>query len=379
MRRLKLLWMSDSPTLVSGFGTVTRDILDRLPTDRFEIAVVGWAYTGWPYDRTRFPYTIYPSDPRRMGGDSLPSAVAEFKPDIVVGLGDLWMLESLKSIDRENGTRVVAYFPIDGAPFPPSWRGVLDVVDVRLAYSEFGRKVAQEACPDLPIELLYHGVDTKTFRPLDKDEVRRKHGFEGKFVVGCVARNQPRKQYPLLVRAFAKLHAEVPESILYLHTDPKDVGWDLEHLVTRHGVDDYTVFSKVVTVSRGLEPDDLNFVYNAFHVMALPTMGEGFGLPLVEAMAAGVPVITTDYAAGRELVQGRGELIAVKEMMTIGPYNIDHAIADVDDLAERLIRLARDADTRERYAREGRAFAETLDWDVIMPQWLALFERLAPS
>lgn len=379
MRRVKLLWMSDSPTLVSGFGTVTRDILDRLPADRFEIAVVGWAHSGWPYDRTRYPYPIYPSDPRRFGHDSLPNAVSELQPDIVVGLGDLWMLEALKSVDRSDGTKVVAYFPIDGSPFPPSWRGVLDAVDVRLAYSEYGREVTMAACPDLEVELLYHGIDTKVFRPLDKEEVRRKHGFDGKFVVGCVARNQPRKQYPLLVRAFAKLRAAVPDSILYLHTDPKDVGWDLENLVTRHGVDDYTVFSKVVTVSRGLESSDLNFVYNAFHVMALPTMGEGFGLPLVEAMAAGVPVITTDYAAGGELVGGRGELIAVKELMTIGPYNIDHGIADVDDLAERLIRLAGDADARERYARDGRVFAETLDWDVIMPQWLALFDRLAPS
>ena len=76
MRRIKLLWMSDSPTLVSGFGTVTRDILDRLPADRFEIAVVGWAHSGWPYDRTRYPYPIYPSDPRRFGHDSLPNAVS---------------------------------------------------------------------------------------------------------------------------------------------------------------------------------------------------------------------------------------------------------------------------------------------------------------
>lgn len=380
MPRVKLLWMSDSPTLVSGFGTVTREILARLPSDRFEVAVVGWGHSGWPYDRAKWPYPIYPADPRTFGRDALPAAVSDFQPDLVVGLGDLWMLDPLRKLDRGKGMRVVAYFPIDGRPLPPSWRGVLDAVDVRVAYSEFGRDVVRAACPELDVELIYHGIDTTVFRPLDKEEVRRKHGFGEKFVVGCVARNQPRKQFPILIRAFAKLREAHPASVLYMHTDPKDVGWDLENLVTRFGVDDHTVFSKVTTVMKGLPPEDLNFVYNAFDVMALPTMGEGFGLPIVEAMAAGVPVLTTDYAAGREfLMRGGGELIAVKDFLTIPPYNIDHALADADDLAARLIRLAEDPAARERYGAEGRAFAETLEWERIMPRWLELFDRIASS
>lgn len=376
MARRKLLWMSDAPMLVSGFGTVTRDILARLPRDRFDVRAVGWGHSGWPYDREAFPYDIYPSNPNTFGRDSLQGAVNHFRPDIIVGLADVWMLAALAELPRDGTFRKIAYYPLDGAPFPKEWRATLEQFDALVAYSEFGRAVTLAACPDLDIELIYHGIDTNVFRPLDKAEVKQKFKVEGKFVVGCVARNQPRKQLPLLIRAFAQFHRSHPDSVLLLHTDPDDIGWDLDGLVTRYGVDDATIISRVQNVTRGISAADLNFVYNCMDVMALPTAGEGFGLPIVEAMAAGVPVVVTDYSACKEFAEGRGELIAVKEFLTMGRVNIDHAVINVDDLTAKLVKLANDPALRERYARDGRAFAETLDWDRIMPQWLELLERV---
>jgi len=52
--------------------------------------------------------------------------------------------------------------------------------------------------------------------------------------------------------------------------------------------------------------------------MVLPTAGEGFGLPILKAMAAGVPVIATGYTSCVELLEGRGKLIKVKEFSNRG-------------------------------------------------------------
>jgi glycosyltransferase involved in cell wall biosynthesis len=92
-------------------------------------------------------------------------------------------------------------------------------------------------------------------------------------------------------------------------------------------------------------------------------------------MAAGVPVIATDYSSCRELVAGRGELINVLGVFTVGRLNIDHAIPDETDLVAKLDLLYRNPSLREQHRRNGLDFAATLDWDRIMPSWERLLSE----
>ena len=89
-----------------------------------------------------------------------------------------------------------------------------------------------------------------------------------------------------------------------------------------------------------------------------------------------MPVVTTRCSACVELVEGRGELIAVKDHLTVGRYNIEHAIPDGDDLVKRLELLYSDAELRARHARAGRQFAAELDWSVIAGQRLELIAEI---
>ncbi|PIX38186.1 MAG: hypothetical protein COZ56_21115, partial [Armatimonadetes bacterium CG_4_8_14_3_um_filter_58_9] len=97
----------------------------------------------------------------------------------------------------------------------------------------------------------------------------------------------------------------------------------------------------------------------------------------LEAMACGVPVVATDCSAVTELVQDRGELIRVKDWLTVGPYNVDMAIADVDHLVELLEKLYRNSDLRAEYGRKGREFAETMTWDRCAERWAQLLDEVA--
>jgi len=220
------------------------------------------------------------------------------------------------------------------------------------------------------------GVDEERFHPLpERDQLRREAGLAGRFVVGCVARNQFRKQLPILMKAFARFAGDHPEGMLYLHTDPEDAGWQLAPLAERLGISDRTLFTRGISSVLGVDSDELNRVYNLFDVMVLPTMGEAFGLPVLEAMAAGVPVVATDCSAMSELIAGRGELIAVSATMTMPWDGAEYAVADVDDLADKLELLRRDEEQRLAYSRRGRESALSMTWDHAAARWKELLRE----
>jgi glycosyltransferase involved in cell wall biosynthesis len=378
--RVKILWMSDPPTFFTGFGTVTKEILTRLMrTDKYQIACLGWGYNGWPYDRQEIPFDIYPSYNPNLNRDTLLKVLEEYQPNILITLGDIWMVEWIVDLPNRLKFKFLPYFPIDGEPLYPPWSKFIRDADVPVTYSKFAQRLVQKTLPDVTPELIYHGVDTHVFHPIKKEEHHRPAELKNKFIVGCVARNQPRKNLPALIKAFARFCEDKVDAVLYLHTNPDDIGWDILDLLRRYQVFNRTCISKSASIQKGLDKGKLNEIYNLFDVMVLPTAGEGFGLPILEAMAAGVPVIATDYSSCVELLEGRGELIKVKEFLTAGRHNIEYAIPDIDDLVAKLDLLYTQPDLRKKHSKSGLEFARTLDWDEIVKSWDSLLMNVASS
>ena len=378
---LRILWVSDSPLLGTGFGRVTREVVCRLGrVPGLEVACLGWGYDGWPYDRARFPAAVYPSHAPTHGQDNFEKVVLEFRPDVVISLAEIWMIDWLPAHPVRPRFKWVAYFPVDGGPFYPPWEQVIKNADEVVAMSDFGRDVLQSGVPSKRIHRIYHGVDPTVFRPLpDRERLKSHERFRGKFVVGCVARNQPRKNIPALVKAFAVLSSRIENAHLYLHMNPCDVGYDLVTLLRRYGLEGRAdVAGPNFSLDQALEDEQLNRLYNLFDVTVLPSTGEGFGLPIIESLAAGVPVVATDYSACPELVRGRGELVRVVTTVTMGVNLIEHAVVDVEDLAGRIENLYREPALVRQYADAGRAFAESLSWERLMPQWFRLLGRTLP-
>jgi glycosyltransferase involved in cell wall biosynthesis len=303
---------------------------------------------------------------------------------VVITLAELWMIDWLPAHPTRRRFKWIGYIPLDGGPFYPPWEPILKDADEVVAMSEFGREIFQTGVPSRRIHVIYHGVDTEKFRPLrERDQLKSHERFRGKFVVGCVARNQPRKNIPALVKAFATLlhrspppgvsRRDLPSLHLYLHMNPCDVGYDIVTLLRRHRLEGHADVSDPETsLDRPLPDEQLNRLYNVFDVTVLPSGGEGFGLPIIESLAAGVPVIATDYSACPELVRGRGEVVRAVAMVTAGVNLIEHAVIDVDDLAAQIEKLQQDPELVRRYSEAGRAFARTLSWEALMPQWLGV-------
>ena len=238
-----------------------------------------------------------------------------------------------------------------------------------MVFSEFTRKMVTEATGVAP-PLIYHGVDTKVFSPIDEEQAKVKAHVSGHFVIGVVARNQQRKNLPALVKAFARFAADKPDAILYLHTQV--IGdYNMLELVRRFGIEDKTRVTEGLGTDRGVPDAMLATVYNAMDVFVLPTMAEGFGLPIIEAQACGTPVLATDFSACSELLPDPIQRLRVKETLTMR-RNFEQAIVDIDDIVEKLEHLYTHRDELRDLGRRCHAFAQQFDWSVPCKQFVEL-------
>jgi glycosyltransferase involved in cell wall biosynthesis len=343
----RLLFASHPPDLTTSYARVVRQFAAAAAADGHAVAFVNPAVRAAGPDVA----TLTPAIGRALG--AAPA-------DLLVTVGDPWMFDGLDAPAARPACRWLACFPLDGGPVPRAWARWMAAADERVVFSRFAAGLVDAAVGRRPW-VLYHGVDLAVFAPMDKAAAKRRVvGDDRAFVVGCVAANQPRKNLPALVRAFAAFAADKPDALLYLHA-PVVGYWDLEELADRHGVAARVRATLRYDPLRGLPDETLAVVYNAFDVLALPTMGEGFGLPLLEAQACGVPVVATDCSACSELLPDPAQRARVAATLVMG-RNIEQAVVDEADLAGKLAEIYRDERLRTRLGAAGMALACGMGW-----------------
>jgi glycosyltransferase involved in cell wall biosynthesis len=374
----KIIYVSDSPTLPTGYGRVSKELTTAIHNAGHDITVLGWGFLQGM--NNPFPFNIVPCDVRREqhGEDALAKLIRDKQPDIVMTLGDPWMTQWFPYMEERRAVAWISYFPIDGTPIPREWHDWIRNADVPVVFSKFAHDLVANVIGKSPV-YIPHGVNTNTFKPLNnKKELRSKilGRDDDLFVVGCVARNQPRKNLPALIKAFAKFAENKDDVALYLHTQIRDVGWNIDELIDRYDLTYKSYSTNGMRALQGIPDEQLNEVYNIFDVFALPTMAEGFGLPILEAHSAGLPVLVTDFSACTDLVVDRQELIKVKDTLIMG-RNIEQAIVDTDDIVHKLNIFysdwkKKDGRKLKELGARGRQQALTLDWNEVNNEFLKL-------
>ena len=410
-KRPRILLISDSCSIDTGMGVAIREIAYRLyQTKKYSIASFGWFWESAKQRglKWKFPWKQYAtSDQQRPYGHPIgwvadynkPSGdfenspvnkvILEFKPDIVIAIGDVWMVDYLYFLPTRDTFKLIHEFPIDGEPVPPSWIKLVRNADLPVVMSKFALKVCHDVDPYLYIEHIPRGVATNNFKPYpNKDNLRKRYlpSTEGRFIIGVFDRFQDRKQVPRAIEGFAKfkrMHTK-DDCDLYLHMDVNDSHSlnQKKHLIgensviDRYGIANSILINKDVTVEKGVSLEKLVGLYNSCDVKLSTTQGEGFGLTTLEAMSCGIPCIGTHYTTMPELLaEGRGLTAGVSTFIT-GMYNVERALVDTDDVARCLETLYRSKKLRESMSQKGREFALTLDWSIVIQYWENIIDRL---
>lgn len=185
--------------------------------------------------------------------------------------------------------------------------------------------------------------------------IRKKYGIPEVYIL-YVGTIQPRKNLDTLVEAFniLKKDRKIAEKLVVVGRK----GWLYEQLFARIkalGLDNEVIFT-------GFVPDDeLPYIYDAARVFVYLSFFEGFGLPPLEAMACGIPVVTSNTTSLPEVVGEAG--IALPPRDTAG-------------IAEAMFKVLDNADLAMDMSRMGRARAELFSWEAAARQTLDVYEKV---
>lgn len=381
---MKVLVLGDSPYGKTGFGRVNYHAVKGFLEAGLEVAAVTALQTEGhkshvePDPRVKL---YFPEKDDAMGFKIGKRAIEEFAPDVIYITGDPGNVTNYATILPTN-IPVYAYVPIEGEPLiNGDWRAMLAYINFTTC-SQYGVDVVGR---DLgkQIDYIYHGVETEVFAPLAPDErqaYRKRLGWDGKFVISCVAQNVGRKQLPRLIEAVAilKRHFKQKDIVLYLHTVPFQSyyleGWRLPEVAEAYGVFDEVVFNPLMArrwdavPERGsLENPGLRELMASSDLMVLPSKVEGFGLPIAEAMACGVPVMVTKYAAGWEVARLGGGVGIPPHDWEVHKSGTRYANIDPMTLAKEILHLKRSPKQRDIMSLKGLQAVSKFDW--------AVFER----
>ena len=191
--------------------------------------------------------------------------------------------------------------------------------------------------------------------PVRRARIRMRYGLPERFVlyVGAI---EPRKNLPRLMEAFAAARARgIPHELVCVGP----YGWssrDLYQHVDRLGLGRVVHFTGYVPI------EDLPLIYNLGELFVFPSLYEGFGLPVVEAMACGTPVITASSSSLIEIAAGAAE--------TVDPH-------DTDTLAETIVAVATDRHRQEDLRQRGLLRAREFSWTRTAQRMLAIYAQAA--
>lgn len=337
-----MLIVGDSPTLSSGFARVVQNLTRRWKPYFGKIDFWGIGYNGWPPVGEWSGQTIYPA-----GWPFTTTARCEELCGLVSSgrYTHLWMIQDLFNLSTNGLPDKLAaavrlaylktgkpmctalYFPVD-APIEPWWLDILKAVKLPVAYTRYGKIEVERVLRYTTagtthfVDAIPHGVDTSVYRPLENQAGLRSKIFEDgwakdDWLIVNVASNQRRKGLTQMFEIVRWLKADGVPVKLYLHMAPhnRDEGIDLEIVAGQVGLkegEDWrhggAYFKSGSSAHSLVSETTLNKVYNAADIFLTTTLGEGWGLPIVEAAASGLECFVPDNTSCREIATRLAEM-----------------------------------------------------------------------
>lgn len=209
------------------------------------------------------------------------------------------------------------------------------------------------------IDVIYEGVNFERFSEVSKKDARNfveKHYGSKRYIISLTSL-YPHKNNEFLIRAFAKLKKEkgVPQKLFIVGIDPYNKISQLKATIASYGMK-----GEILYLGRVFS-NELSFLYKGADMSVYLSEYEGFGLPILEAMASGCPVLSSNKSSLPEVVGDAGILVDP---------------SDINSVVDKMGKLLGDNNLREQYIEKGLVRAREFSWENVGRRLVKLYNLI---
>lgn len=321
-----------------------------------DIKIVGLMYDGREHD---YPFSIIPAKDTNDAQAIVHNmcSMEHLSPDVIIVSLDIPLQIFFQGKFKQYNKPYIAITPLENGPLCMSWSAPLFEMDWVFFISELGKQEALKAGLT-KVDHIQIGIDSNFWRvptPEEKKLFRKGMGIEeDEYVILTIADNQERKNLWAALSIVSRLK-EMGKKVRYILVTriESEFGWKIRDLAMSLGIN-----KELMAMNRGMPLVNLWSLYAMSDCFLLTSKAEGLGMPVLEAMSCGVPVVGTDTGAITELLsEDRGYLIPPEYEFIDVWGNSRRRMIDIKEAAMTIYTLKPDVGP-------ARKFAESRTWDV---------------
>lgn len=390
----KIVVLTDMNPEGSGYLNIAIAIFSKLAKD-YDIRIVGLGYAGQEHT---YPFSVIPCKDTNDAHVIVHNLnmIPATAPDVIIVALDIPLQIFFREKFESYKKPFIAITPLENPPLTQTWTAQMFSMAWVFFISELGKQTAL-AAGLRNVDHLEVGIDSDFWRmptPIEKQGLRKGMDIaDDEYVILTVADNQERKNLWAAMSAICLLTHDITYAEFMdvckgkrLISEFKKNNRKIKYiLVTRvdtpFGIKirdmalKFDINQEVATMNRGMPSENLWSLYAMSNCFLLTSKAEGLGLPIMEAMCVGIPVVATDTGAIHELLQdGRGFLIPSEyDFIDVwgnslrSMVNIEYIKVVIEGLIEK---------DKPEYALAAREFMETKKWDKPAQQLADKIEEL---
>lgn len=356
---MKIAWISDFDVTGSGYLNITVPLCAKLSRNGHEVKVIGLQYKG---EEHPFEFSVIPSQTLQEALAVSQNLWNLWHFDVMIIALDIPIQMVFLNAMKGRPFPYIGIMPIEADPLCVTWAMALMQMNRVLIISQFGTDEAKKLNVDA--NHIQIGIDIESWRFPEVEErkkIRESMNIDDDtFVILQVADNQERKNLSAAMEIVSGFSKNKKVKYILVTREQSNVGWRLR---------DYAQLMKINAITsiyeRGISFAQLWSIYAASNLFLLTSKAEGLGMPLLEAMAVGVPCAGTECTAIQEVLgEGRGILLPYAYKY-VDPFGNGHRyFIDVPKSIKILNKYYEDKELLYPMIEKSHKYVEERTWDI---------------